>query len=240
LKYTQIKLCICVFLWVQTFCKALILLRNKGLIPATSVLELFFEMFRCQDKLLRKTLYTYVVNDIKNVNQHHKNAKLNTVSKILNYSTSSFIWHISKIQLTISIKKYLVTLLVLCNKRHTNDLLHSVFQYIMESLKSILLLLVHVCLIKSWFCCTSDTPKLHVHNVEGQQSCRSKNVTGGFSLKQHWNLNIIKNDKPLATACYPAGPQCLTFYISMHVNSINHNVTDNRSCSILIHSQVCL
>lgn len=64
----------------QTLCKALILLRNKGLVPATSVLELFFEMFRCQDKLLRKTLYTYIVNDIKNVNTNHKNAKLNTVS----------------------------------------------------------------------------------------------------------------------------------------------------------------
>ena len=64
----------------QTLCKALILLRNKGLISATSVLELFFEMFRCQDKLLRKTLYTYIVNDIKTVNQNHKNTKLNTVS----------------------------------------------------------------------------------------------------------------------------------------------------------------
>jgi len=68
-------------LFFQTLCKALILLRNKGLIPATSVLELFFEMFRCQDKLLRKTLYTYIVSDIKNVNNTHKNAKLNTVSQ---------------------------------------------------------------------------------------------------------------------------------------------------------------
>ena len=71
-------------LYFQTLCKALILLRNKGLIPATSVLELFFEMFRCQDKLLRKTLYTYIVSDIKNVNNTHKNAKLNTVSQVNN------------------------------------------------------------------------------------------------------------------------------------------------------------
>lgn len=38
----------------QTFCKALILLRNKDLINPTSLLELFFELLRCHDKLLRK------------------------------------------------------------------------------------------------------------------------------------------------------------------------------------------
>ena len=64
----------------QNLCKALILLRNKGLMPATSLLELFFELFRCQDKLLRKTLYNYIIQDIKNVNSKHKETKLNTVS----------------------------------------------------------------------------------------------------------------------------------------------------------------
>ncbi|PKU38663.1 n-acylethanolamine-hydrolyzing acid amidase [Limosa lapponica baueri] len=38
----------------QTFCKALILLRNKNLINPTSLLELFFQLLRCHDKLLRK------------------------------------------------------------------------------------------------------------------------------------------------------------------------------------------
>ncbi|XP_052282348.1 protein SDA1 homolog isoform X6 [Dreissena polymorpha] len=70
----------------MTFCQALILLRNKGLIAATSVLELFFEMFRVQDKLLRKTLYTYIVSDIKTVNQKHKNAKLNTTLQNFMYT----------------------------------------------------------------------------------------------------------------------------------------------------------
>ncbi|KAJ8311774.1 hypothetical protein KUTeg_010673 [Tegillarca granosa] len=70
----------------MTFCKALILLRNKGLIPASNVLELFFEMFRCQDKVLRKMLYTYIVNDIKNVNAKHKNAKLNTTLQNFMYT----------------------------------------------------------------------------------------------------------------------------------------------------------
>lgn len=39
---------------LQTFCKALILLRNKNLINPTSLLELFFQLLRCHDKLLRK------------------------------------------------------------------------------------------------------------------------------------------------------------------------------------------
>ncbi|KAI4881468.1 hypothetical protein NFI96_012214 [Prochilodus magdalenae] len=62
----------------MTFCKALILLRNKDLIDPTSLLELFFELLRCHDKLLRKTLYTHIVTDIKNINAKHKNNKLNT------------------------------------------------------------------------------------------------------------------------------------------------------------------
>ena len=56
------------------------LLRNKGLISPTSLLELFFELLRCQDKLLRKTLYMHIVNDIKRINSKHKDNKLNTVS----------------------------------------------------------------------------------------------------------------------------------------------------------------
>uniref|UniRef100_A0A803XTZ0 Protein SDA1 n=1 Tax=Meleagris gallopavo TaxID=9103 RepID=A0A803XTZ0_MELGA len=61
----------------MTFCKALMLLRNKNLINATSLLELFFQLLRCHDKLLRKTLYTHIVTDIKNINAKHKNNKIN-------------------------------------------------------------------------------------------------------------------------------------------------------------------
>ncbi|XP_077478524.1 protein SDA1 homolog [Stigmatopora argus] len=62
----------------MTFCKALILLRNKDLIEPTGLLELFFELLRCHDKLLRKTLYTHIVADIKNINCKHKNNKVNS------------------------------------------------------------------------------------------------------------------------------------------------------------------
>ncbi|XP_029921931.1 protein SDA1 homolog [Myripristis murdjan] len=70
----------------MTFCKALILLRNKDLINPTGLLELFFELLRCHDKLLRKTLYTHIVSDIKNINAKHKNNKVNTTLQNFMYT----------------------------------------------------------------------------------------------------------------------------------------------------------
>ncbi|KAK2563401.1 Protein SDA1-like protein [Acropora cervicornis] len=64
----------------MTFCRALILLRNKNLLSPTSLLELFFRLFRCKDKLLRETLFSHIVTDIKNINAKHKNNKVNTKS----------------------------------------------------------------------------------------------------------------------------------------------------------------
>ncbi|KAL6050506.1 hypothetical protein QOT17_019758 [Balamuthia mandrillaris] len=55
--------------------KALILMRNKDLLPPTSLLRLFFMLFRCHDKALRSLLYTHIVSDIKNLNQKQKNHK---------------------------------------------------------------------------------------------------------------------------------------------------------------------
>ncbi|KAG7499171.1 SDA1-like [Solea senegalensis] len=70
----------------MTFCKSLILLRNKDLIDPTGLLELFFELLRCHDKLLRKTLYTHIVADIKNINSKHKNNKVNTTLQNFMYT----------------------------------------------------------------------------------------------------------------------------------------------------------
>ncbi|XP_034565936.1 protein SDA1 homolog [Notolabrus celidotus] len=70
----------------MTFCKALILLRNKNLIDPSGLLELFFELLRCHDKLLRKTLYTHIVTDIKNINAKHKNNKVNTTLQNFMYT----------------------------------------------------------------------------------------------------------------------------------------------------------
>ncbi|XP_057308548.1 protein SDA1 homolog isoform X1 [Hydractinia symbiolongicarpus] len=63
----------------MTMCKALMLLRNKNLVSPLEVLELFFKLLRAKDKLLRKTLYSHIVTDVKNINAKHKNNKVNTV-----------------------------------------------------------------------------------------------------------------------------------------------------------------
>uniref|UniRef100_H0XVM3 Protein SDA1 n=1 Tax=Otolemur garnettii TaxID=30611 RepID=H0XVM3_OTOGA len=68
----------------MTFCKALILPRNKNLI--SSLLELFFELLCCHGKLLQKTLYTHIVTDIKNRNAKHKNNKVNVVLQNFMYT----------------------------------------------------------------------------------------------------------------------------------------------------------
>ncbi|GFO15983.1 protein sda1 homolog [Plakobranchus ocellatus] len=70
----------------MTLIKAVIMLRNKDLISATSVLQLFFKLLRCEDKLLRKTIYQYVVSDIKNINAKHKNARLNSALQTYMFS----------------------------------------------------------------------------------------------------------------------------------------------------------
>ncbi|KAJ0013022.1 hypothetical protein NQD34_017356 [Periophthalmus magnuspinnatus] len=70
----------------MTFCKGLILLRNKNLISPSALLELFFELLKCHDKLLRKTLYTHIVSDIKNINAKHKNNKVNTMLQNFMYT----------------------------------------------------------------------------------------------------------------------------------------------------------
>uniref|UniRef100_A0A6M2DW91 Protein SDA1 n=1 Tax=Xenopsylla cheopis TaxID=163159 RepID=A0A6M2DW91_XENCH len=62
----------------MTLCKALILLRNKKLLPALVLLELFFILLRCSDKALRTFLQTHIVTDIKNMNAKHKDAKTNS------------------------------------------------------------------------------------------------------------------------------------------------------------------
>ncbi|XP_065199814.1 protein SDA1 homolog [Planococcus citri] len=62
----------------MTFCRALILLRNKGLLKPMDLLALFFKLLRCKDKQLRKFLQEHIITDIKNMNVKHKDAKLNT------------------------------------------------------------------------------------------------------------------------------------------------------------------
>lgn len=70
----------------MTFCRALILLRNKNLLAPTDLLSLFFQLLRCNDKSLRKFLETHIVTDIKNMNVKHKNTRVNTTLQNFMYS----------------------------------------------------------------------------------------------------------------------------------------------------------
>lgn len=60
-------------------CKALILLRNKSLLSPTDLLTTFFELFNCQDKLLREFLKSHIITDIKNLNLKERDFKQNNL-----------------------------------------------------------------------------------------------------------------------------------------------------------------
>lgn len=68
------------------FCRALILLRNKNLIPALDLLELFFQLLKCPDKSLRSFLENHIITDIKNMNAKHKDMKLNSTLQNFMYT----------------------------------------------------------------------------------------------------------------------------------------------------------
>lgn len=70
----------------NSFCRALILLRNKNLIPALDLLELFFQLLRCPDKSLRTFLQEHIITDIKNMNAKQKDMKLNSTLQNFMYS----------------------------------------------------------------------------------------------------------------------------------------------------------
>jgi len=57
--------------------QSLVLLRNRSQLSITTLLPLFFKLFRCPDKHLRTLLFKHIVSDIKNVNRKHKDPKVN-------------------------------------------------------------------------------------------------------------------------------------------------------------------
>ncbi|GJP70415.1 hypothetical protein CLOP_g1359, partial [Closterium sp. NIES-67] len=56
---------------------ALILLRNRQLLGPTDLIPHFFRLFRCPDKALRKLVFSHIVNDIRRLNQKHRNEGVN-------------------------------------------------------------------------------------------------------------------------------------------------------------------
>jgi hypothetical protein len=61
----------------RALAQALILMRNRGQLAATTLLPLCFRLFRCHDKRLRSLMYAHIVSDIQNSNKKHRDEKLN-------------------------------------------------------------------------------------------------------------------------------------------------------------------
>lgn len=98
----------------MTFCKALILLRNKGLLQPTDLLELFFSLLRCQDKSLRIFLKNHIIQDIKNTNAKRKDAKLNS-------TLQNFMFTMLKDSNLVAAKTSLDVMVTLYKKNVWND-----------------------------------------------------------------------------------------------------------------------
>ena len=83
-----------------------------------SLLELFFALFRCKDKLLREVLYSHIVTDIKNINAKHKNNKVNTVSlQILTWLTCNWVGiHYHRNCQVLSSSKVILSSILRCYK----------------------------------------------------------------------------------------------------------------------------
>ena len=97
-----------------SFCRALILLRNKGLIAPVELHKLFFHLLRCQDKSLRSFLKDNIVNDIKNINAKSKDQKLNA-------SLQSYMFTMLKDNATIAAKTSLDVMISLYKKNVWRD-----------------------------------------------------------------------------------------------------------------------
>ncbi|MFH4976396.1 hypothetical protein AB6A40_003105 [Gnathostoma spinigerum] len=59
-----------------SFCKGLVILRNRRIISALEVLEVFFELVRCQDKKLRQFIFGSTMAILKKLNSGRRDPKL--------------------------------------------------------------------------------------------------------------------------------------------------------------------
>lgn len=60
-----------------------VIMRNKNLILPIKSISFLLSLFNCQDKELRKVVSSHIINDIKRMNQHHKNQNIN--KQVQNY-----------------------------------------------------------------------------------------------------------------------------------------------------------
>jgi protein SDA1 len=52
-------------------------MRGKEVVPASLILPVFFKLFKCKDKELRKFLHSIIISDLKKINIAHKNHGIN-------------------------------------------------------------------------------------------------------------------------------------------------------------------
>jgi hypothetical protein len=84
--------------------------RHKDLLTASDLLQLFFDLFKCQDKTLRSFLKDHIVTDLKNTNAKHKDVKLNTTMQNFMFKMINDAHHVAaKMALTIMIDLYRVS-----------------------------------------------------------------------------------------------------------------------------------
>ncbi len=59
------------------------LIRSKNLIEPITLFQTFFLLMKCQDKTLRKFLYTHMLNEVKKIKTKLRNHKLCTVKLLI-------------------------------------------------------------------------------------------------------------------------------------------------------------
>jgi len=94
---------------------------------------LFFKLFRCKDKTLRQMLYSHIVTDIKNLNEKHRNQKVNR-------TLQNFMYTMLNDPSEIAAKKSLDVMIDLYRKR-----IWFAFALLCEHLSSSSFLFVAVC-----------------------------------------------------------------------------------------------
>jgi protein SDA1 len=70
----------------KTLVQCLLLLRKHRLVELVPLLELFFRLFRVQDKALREQLYISIVSEVRRANRPNKNNALNKTLQNFMYS----------------------------------------------------------------------------------------------------------------------------------------------------------
>ncbi len=90
---------------------SLIQLGNRDMVSRFKLLPVFFKLFRCQDKTLRQTIFSHIVNDVSNLHQKSSNQKINS-------RLQSFMFAMFKDPHPMAVKKSLDVVVELWKRTH--------------------------------------------------------------------------------------------------------------------------